>query len=211
MASWKPPTSPMTLLGRHPHVVEQQLAGVDAAHAHLAVGGADAEPGRVAVDDERGDRVVVAGGRFLRLGEHRVPVGLHDARHPALGAAEDVLVAVLDGLGAHAHDVGAGLGFGQAERAALVAGGDAGQVLLLLLLGAGDHDRAGWQPGEQQHERGVFEYLATSSMAMVRPRMPAPPPPYASGMHRPSRSAAGRRRRCPAGIRRSRRSRGPAA
>src|SRR3989440_4781557 len=31
----------------------------------------------------------------------------------------------------------------------------------------------------------AFEYFATSSMAIVRPRMPAPPPPYSSGMHRP--------------------------
>ena len=41
MASRNPPTSPMTFSGRHAHVVEQQLAGVDAPHAHLAVGGAD--------------------------------------------------------------------------------------------------------------------------------------------------------------------------
>src|SRR2546430_11065261 len=31
----------------------------------------------------------------------------------------------------------------------------------------------------------AFEYFATSSMATVRPRMPAPAPPYSSGMHRP--------------------------
>ena len=36
----------------------------------------------------------------------------------------------------------------------------------------------------------VFEYLATSSMAMVSPRMPAPDPPYSSGMHSPSRPAS---------------------
>ena len=31
----------------------------------------------------------------------------------------------------------------------------------------------------------VFEYFATSSIAIVRPRIPAPEPPYSSGMHRP--------------------------
>ena len=36
----------------------------------------------------------------------------------------------------------------------------------------------------------VLEYLATSSMAMVRPRMPAPEPPYSSGMHSPSSPAS---------------------
>ena len=33
----------------------------------------------------------------------------------------------------------------------------------------------------------VFEYLATSSIATVRPRIPAPEPPYSSGITRPSR------------------------
>ena len=36
----------------------------------------------------------------------------------------------------------------------------------------------------------VLEYLATSSMARVRPMIPAPDPPRSSGMHRPSRPAA---------------------
>jgi hypothetical protein len=35
----------------------------------------------------------------------------------------------------------------------------------------------------------TFEYLVTSSMATVRPIMPAPDPPYSSGMHNPRRSA----------------------
>jgi hypothetical protein len=36
----------------------------------------------------------------------------------------------------------------------------------------------------------VLEYLATSSMAMVSPRMPAPDPPYSVGMHSPSSPAS---------------------
>src|SRR4051812_21498160 len=36
----------------------------------------------------------------------------------------------------------------------------------------------------------VLLYLATSSMAIVRPRIPAPPPPYSVGMHRPRRPAS---------------------
>ena len=35
----------------------------------------------------------------------------------------------------------------------------------------------------------TLEYFVTSSIAIVRPMMPAPEPPYSSGMHRPSRSA----------------------
>src|SRR6202522_695160 len=36
----------------------------------------------------------------------------------------------------------------------------------------------------------VFEYLATSSMARLRPKMPAPEPPTSSGRHRPSSPAS---------------------
>ena len=35
-----------------------------------------------------------------------------------------------------------------------------------------------------------FEYLATSSMAMARPRIPAPEPPSSVGRHRPSKPAS---------------------
>ena len=34
----------------------------------------------------------------------------------------------------------------------------------------------------------VFEYLATSSMATASPRIPAPEPPYSTGMHRPEQA-----------------------
>ncbi len=36
----------------------------------------------------------------------------------------------------------------------------------------------------------VFEYFATSSTAIARPRIPAPEPPYSGGMHRPSSPAS---------------------
>ena len=36
----------------------------------------------------------------------------------------------------------------------------------------------------------MFEYLATSSIARVSPRMPAPAPPYSVGMQRPRRPAS---------------------
>ena len=35
-----------------------------------------------------------------------------------------------------------------------------------------------------------FEYSATSSMAMARPKIPAPEPPYSVGRHSPSRPAS---------------------
>ena len=74
------------------------------------------------------------------LGEDGVPVGLAHARHPALGAVEDPAARrdarVGHGPGAHAHDVAAGLGLGQPEGGPQGAVADAGQVPLLLLLGA---------------------------------------------------------------------------
>ncbi len=56
--------------------------------------------------------------------------------------------------GAHAHDVAARLGLGEPEGGPLGPLRDARQVLLLLRLGAGDHDRAGREAGEQQHQGG---------------------------------------------------------
>ena len=93
------------------------------------------------------------------LGEDGVPVGLPHAGHPALGAVEHpaaVRAAVGHGPGPHPHDVAARLRLGEPEGGPQGAVADAGQVALLLLLGAGDHDRAGRKPGQQEHQgRGV--------------------------------------------------------
>ncbi len=117
------------------------------------------EPTVTPVDDERRDAVV--GSRVDRagLGEDAVPVGLADPRHPAFGAGEDPVVAVGPGSGAHAHDVAAGLGFGEPEGRSGLTGRDGGDVTALLLLGAGDQQRAGGQAGEEQHERGGVRVL----------------------------------------------------
>ena len=167
IASRNPPTSPTTFVGGHAHVVEDELAGVDAAHAHLVVGAADRDAGPRALDDEARDVVVLAGVGGTGLGEHAVPVGLHDARHPALGAVEHPVVAVAHGLGAHADDVAAGLRFREPEAGALLAGRDRPDVLLLLLLAARDQHRARSAGGVSSSiSAAVFEYLATSSIAM---------------------------------------------
>ena len=46
----------------------------------------------------------------------------------------------------------------------------------------------------------AFEYFATSSIARVRPRMPAPEPPRSSGMHKPVRPASTKRSNRSCGI-----------
>ena len=75
--------------------------------------------------------------------QHLVPLSTQPPRSP-VGHAP----------GPHAHDVAAGLGLGQPEGGPQGPVADPGQVALLLLLGAGDHDRPGGQPGQQQHQGG---------------------------------------------------------
>ena len=53
MQSRNPPISPTTFSAGHAHVVEQQLAGVDALHAHLLVDAADRDAVPAPLDDER--------------------------------------------------------------------------------------------------------------------------------------------------------------
>ena len=133
------------VLGRDPHVVEQELAGVDALTPILSSVRPTETPGHARSTMKHGDAVVRPRVDRPGLGEHAVPVGLHDARHPALGAGEDPVVAVAHGPGAHAHHVAAGLRLGEAEAGALLAGRDRRDVLLLLLLAARDQHRPGGQ------------------------------------------------------------------
>ncbi len=144
------------VLGRHVDVAEQQLASVDPLDAHFVVGPAHLDPVPRPLDDEGGDRVMGPAGRVRGLGEHGVPVRLAHSRHPALGAVEHpAAVGALVGHapGPHPHDVTARLGLGQPERRPQGPVADTGQVALLLCLGAGDHDRARGQTGQQQHQR----------------------------------------------------------
>ena len=96
--------------------------------------------------------------------QHLVPL----STQPPVGGAR-----VGHGPGPHAHDVAAGLGLGQPEGGPQRAVADAGQVALLLLLGAGDHDRPGGQPGEQEHQRrgvGVLGHLLDGEREAEDPR-----------------------------------------
>src|SRR5262249_51937127 len=57
------------VLGRHAHVVEDELAGVDTLDAHLLVDPPDIDPGPRTLDDERAHTVVGARVEGARLGE----------------------------------------------------------------------------------------------------------------------------------------------
>ena len=109
------------------------------------------------------------------------------AGHPALGAGEDPVALVArplvgHGPGAHAGHVAAGLGLGQPEAAAQLArwrcrAGTAASARRCRRSGSGPVGSR----VSSSIRAAVLEYLATSSMAMVRPRMPAPDPPSSVG------------------------------
>ena len=79
--------------------------------------------------------------RAVRGGEDDVEVGDAAVGDEALGAVEDVGVAVAPRGGGHRGDVGAGARLGERHRAEAVALDDRLQQALLLLVGAGQQDR----------------------------------------------------------------------
>ena len=70
--------------------------------------------------------------------QHLVPLRTQPPSEPVVGHAP----------GPHPHDVAARLGLGQPEGGPQRPVADAGQITLLLLLGAGDHDRPRRQAGQ---------------------------------------------------------------
>jgi hypothetical protein len=116
----------------------------------------------VARDDEGRDAAVA--GVLVGLRVDRVPVGVRAVGDEALGAVDDVLVALLDGGGAHARDVGAGVGLGQAERGELGALGQHAEVLLLDLVGPAQRHGGG---GEAvAHQRGADAGAAPAELLL---------------------------------------------
>ncbi len=88
-----PSLPPIRLRGRHAAVLENDVAGVRAALAHLPVGLAEGEAGRAALDDEGRDavRALVAGVGARHHGED---AGLGRVGDVALGPVQHVVVAV---------------------------------------------------------------------------------------------------------------------
>src|SRR5690606_9227955 len=125
------------VLGRHPAVLEDDVAGVGAALAHLAVRLAADQSWGVALDDEGADAAspLTAGARHHSEDARDRAVG-----DEALSTVENVVVAVTLGAGLERGGVGADVGLGQAEGADQLARRQARQILALLLLGAVDQD-----------------------------------------------------------------------
>lgn len=102
------------LARRHLAAVEVDVGRGRSAQAELVVGGADPEPRGAGLDQERRQPEEAAARFGRRLDEEDVGDGR--VRREALGAVEDVRVALAFGAGAQTECVGPGLGFGDAVR-----------------------------------------------------------------------------------------------
>ena len=131
-------------------------------------------------------------------GDH--PVGTLHVGDPDLLALDlevpGVAGAVSSGAGADLDRVGAGVRLGESEADLDLAGREAGQDRLLLLLGAVPGQRGRPEAGvEHVDERaGGVSQAHSASHAMAVSSRPCPPPPYCSGTLRPSQPPSARSR-----------------
>ena len=164
------------------------------------------DAGRVGFHDESRD---AARALVLRVGarHQREDAGVRRVGDEALGAVDDVVVAVADGRGAQRRGVRAGVRLGQRERGDQLAGRQPRQVLLLLRLGAVDQDAL-----RADAHRGAEERAEARARSGPSPASPSPLPPWSGPGRRTPRAWSGRtgpapssRARCRRGSRRSRR------
>ena len=131
------------VLRRDQYLVEAGDAVLDAAQAHERVAVLDGDAGSVGLDDEGGDAAALPFGRGDSRHHHQQ---LRDdaVRRPELDPVELVGLPAVHGDGGHRQPrrVGADVGLGEQERADRPPGA-AGQVALLLFLGAGQLQRFG--------------------------------------------------------------------
>jgi hypothetical protein len=138
----------------HEDLVERQLAGGRAAHAHLVLQLGDGEARAVGLDQER--RHALGGGR-RGVGDREDDVG---ARHagaadPVLGAGDRPPAVDARRASAQRARVGSGVGLGQRERRQPLARGVARQHAVLQLRGAVEADRQGAEVLDGEHQRAA--------------------------------------------------------
>ena len=120
----------------HPHVVEEQLARVEALPTDPPHLRPHREPGRVLLDDEAGElraRATIAGlgAGQQRDAERHVGAGVGDER---LAAVDQPAAVLALGPGGDAAHVGAGVGLGQPERAEHATLGERAEPAFTLLV-----------------------------------------------------------------------------
>ena len=150
------------VLGRDLDFVEGDGRGVGRPLAHLVLLLVDADPGEVGVDDEGADPAVT--GLGVGLGVDREVVGVGAVGDEALGAADDVLVALLDGRVFMPETSEPASGSVRQKEASFGAFAQHPEVLLLRLLGAAEGDRRG---GEAVgHQRGADAGAAPADLLL---------------------------------------------
>ncbi len=130
------------------------------------------EAGQVGGDEEGGDAAVAG---LAGAGEDEGDVGPGAVGDEGLGAAEQPVapvVVVADGPGGEVGGVGSGAGLGEGEAAERLAGGEPGQPVPLLLLGAEGVDGLGDQAerdGDDAAHGGVApaEFLQDEAIGEV--------------------------------------------
>ncbi len=143
---WPLPASPSRFSLGILQSCEHQRAGGRAANSQLVFFRAHGQPRRAALDQKRGELFAVD------FGEDRVQPRDAAVGDPLLFAVENVVRAIgrKRRAGADVHGVGAGAGLGQSIGADPLAGGELGQVALLLFLG----------PVPDQRQRGDADVRA---------------------------------------------------
>ncbi len=121
--------------GGNVNVLQKQFDGVGAADSELVIDRPDGEARESALDDEGADSLHARSG----IGERKDDVDAGEAAvgDPALGAVQDVLIAILDCGRLAGSRIGAGAGLGQAEGADFSVQHRL-EVAALLLVSAGD-------------------------------------------------------------------------
>ena len=166
------------MIGRHAHVLEEQLRRVLRLHADLLEIAAALETFALRLDgDQRG---ALGAERGIGLGDHDHEIGELAVRDEGFGAVDDPMVAVHHGRGLDRLQVGARARLGHGDGRDQFAGAGLGNPLLLLLLGAvveqvGDHDvvvqREGGTGGQRaslllDHDGAVEEIGAHAAIGL---------------------------------------------
>merc|ERR1712156_985618 len=125
-------------------VFEGDAPGVAGPLSHVDLLPAGSHAGGVAVHDEPSERLTSGAlGVWVGSRQHEVVVGHTSVGDPHLLAVDHPLVALLLRLGLHSTHVAAGPGLGHTISTHQGLLDQSAQVLLLLLMVAGDHHRHG--------------------------------------------------------------------
>ena len=165
---------------RHPHLVEDELAGRERPEAVLVLERMRGHALGVGIDDEGADALAARLLVGSEVGEGEVVARDVEEADPHLRAADHVVVAVPPAGRVHVGDVGARPRLGHAGAGEDLAAGERREVALLLLLGpvgedrvadeaARERERAGDDvavPRDLLHQRGVRDVVETGAAVL---------------------------------------------